>query len=59
MGDLFLDLQDGLNLISLLEVLSGEHLVSTARAARGEGGDGSGWGLEDRPGDVPMAVFPF
>ncbi|XP_046680764.1 dystonin isoform X31 [Homalodisca vitripennis] len=25
-GDLFLDLQDGLNLISLLEVLSGEHL---------------------------------
>ena len=29
MGDLFVDLQDGHNLISLLEVLSGEHLVST------------------------------
>jgi hypothetical protein len=28
-GDLFVDLQDGHNLISLLEVLSGEHLVST------------------------------
>lgn len=26
--DLFTDLQDGLNLISLLEVLTGEHLVS-------------------------------
>lgn len=29
-NDLFEDLRDGLNLISLLEVLSGEHLVSTA-----------------------------
>jgi len=28
-GDLFEDLRDGLNLISLLEVLSGEYLVST------------------------------
>jgi hypothetical protein len=28
-GDLFEDLRDGHNLISLLEVLSGEHLVST------------------------------
>jgi hypothetical protein len=28
-GDLFVDLRDGHNLISLLEVLSGEHLVST------------------------------
>ena len=27
-GDLFQDLRDGHNLISLLEVLSGEHLVS-------------------------------
>lgn len=27
-GDLFVDLRDGHNLISLLEVLSGEHLVS-------------------------------
>lgn len=27
-GDLFEDLRDGHNLISLLEVLSGEHLVS-------------------------------
>lgn len=27
-NDLFEDLRDGLNLISLLEVLSGEHLVS-------------------------------
>lgn len=27
-GDLFIDLQDGLNLISLLEVLSGDQLVS-------------------------------
>lgn len=26
-NDLFIDLQDGLNLISLLEVLSGEQLV--------------------------------
>ena len=29
MGDLFEDLRDGHNLISLLEVLSGEHLVSS------------------------------
>jgi hypothetical protein len=28
-GDLFEDLRDGHNLISLLEVLSGEHLVSS------------------------------
>lgn len=27
-GDLFIDLQDGLNLISLLEVLSGDQLVN-------------------------------
>lgn len=27
-NDLFEDLKDGLNLISLLEVLTGEHLVS-------------------------------
>ena len=34
-GDLFEDLRDGHNLISLLEVLSGEHLVSTFRDALG------------------------
>lgn len=33
-GDLFEDLRDGHNLISLLEVLSGEHLVSTCFSGR-------------------------
>jgi len=33
-GDLFEDLRDGLNLISLLEVLSGEYLVSTRLSTR-------------------------
>ncbi|KAG8249074.1 hypothetical protein J6590_027832 [Homalodisca vitripennis] len=46
-GDLFLDLQDGLNLISLLEVLSGEHLSAIRR---------SQWRRTSNPSGVPVLL---